>query len=164
MNSCEPAAYTRFKSRVILPLRNNNVHTCTYFVRKRVPCTVPCIFEIYMCTSVGRNTSSRRYLVSGPQTAFRLANARGEVSVICNLITRRKVVCAIGLGFSVHCASVQAQAIIGCDGVSYSITDHKAYLVKASKYLPLCCMYRKSCTHLICVNANQLCTHDLHHT
>ena len=39
------------------------------------------------------------------------------------------MVCAIGLGFSVHSASIPAQAIIGCDGVSYSITDHKAYLV-----------------------------------
>ena len=69
------------------------------------------------------------FLVSGPQTAFRLTRAHGEVSVICNLIARRKVVCAIGLGFSVHSASIPAQAIIGCDGVSYSITDHKAYLV-----------------------------------
>ena len=68
-------------------------------------------------------------VVSGPQTAFRLTRAHGEVSVICNLIARRKVVCAIGLGFSVHSASIPAQAIIGCDGVSYSITDHKAYLV-----------------------------------
>ena len=57
-------------------------------------------------------------LVSGPQTAFRLTRAHGEVSVICNLIARRKVVCAIGLGFSVHSASIPA-------GVSYSITDHK---------------------------------------
>ena len=55
--------------------------------------------------------------------------AYGEVSVICNLIARRKVVCAIGLGFSVHSASIPAQAIIGCNGVSYSSTDHKAYLV-----------------------------------
>ena len=30
-------------------------------------------------------------LVSGPQTAFRLTRAHGEVSVICNLIARRKV-------------------------------------------------------------------------
>ena len=37
------------------------------------------------------------YLVSGPQTAFGLTHARGEVSVICNLIARWKVVCAIGL-------------------------------------------------------------------
>ena len=69
-------------------------------------------------------------IVSGPQTAFRFTHARGEVSIIiCNLIARWKVVCAIGVGFSVHCASIPAQAIIGCDGVSYSITDHKAYLV-----------------------------------
>ena len=31
---------------------------------------------------------AHRLLVSGPQTAFRLTHARGEVSVICNLITR----------------------------------------------------------------------------
>ena len=30
-------------------------------------------------------------LVSAPQTAFRLTHARGEVSVIYNLIARRKV-------------------------------------------------------------------------
>ena len=41
------------------------------------------------------------------------------------------MVSAVGFGFSVHRASIPPQAIIECDGVSYSIKDHKVYLHKS---------------------------------
>ena len=59
--------------------------------------------------------------------SVRLTHARGEVSVICNLIARQKVVCAIGLGFSLiyytACAYTLYVCMLDCTQYMYCMPD-----------------------------------------
>ena len=59
-------------------------------------------------------------LVSGPQTTFWFTHA---VWTKRYLIASWKVVCAMGMGFAVLCASISAQTFSGCEGIGNLISN-----------------------------------------
>ena len=71
--------------------RGGGYHWYVGATRCGAECCIHCHLNNGLWLVHAFSVGSSSVLVSGPQTAFRLTHARGEVSVICNLIPRRKV-------------------------------------------------------------------------